>query len=218
MREVHSREHPPVPHLPDADNTAAELDLQEFQVVRREFFSHTREPAVTFNRYKFYVNAACLASFPDTNQIQILIHQTSCILALRPCRKPMRDAFAWCVLSEGRRWPRRVSCTLFFAKIVALMNWSADCRYRILGRLVRAGDDALLVFDLSAAEVYQNGIGGSANVCRLPMFPASWRDQFGLPVTEHAQAVEIPVLERYTVYAARDSADSSTNEERNAAR
>ena len=32
------------------------FDFDGFQVVRREFFAHTFEPAVTFNNYKFYVN------------------------------------------------------------------------------------------------------------------------------------------------------------------
>lgn len=41
-----------------------EFSLEEFQVVRREFFAHTREPAVTFNNRKFYVNSACLSKFP----------------------------------------------------------------------------------------------------------------------------------------------------------
>ena len=31
------------------------LDLEQFQVVRREFFAHLQEPSVTFNNCKFYV-------------------------------------------------------------------------------------------------------------------------------------------------------------------
>ena len=41
-----------------------EFNLDGFQVVRREFFAHLREPAVTFNNRKFYVNSACLSKFP----------------------------------------------------------------------------------------------------------------------------------------------------------
>ena len=37
-----------------------DFSLDDFQVVRREFFAHLREPAVTFNNRKFYVNSACL--------------------------------------------------------------------------------------------------------------------------------------------------------------
>ena len=72
------------------------FDFDGFQVVRREFFAHTFEPAVTFNNYKFYVNSACLAKFPDTEYVQVLINQETKILALRPCKAGERDALAWC--------------------------------------------------------------------------------------------------------------------------
>ena len=36
-----------------------DFDFDGFQVVRREFFAHTTEPAVSFNNCKFYVNSAC---------------------------------------------------------------------------------------------------------------------------------------------------------------
>lgn len=40
------------------------FDYEGYQVVRQEFFAHVNEPAVTFNNYKFYGNAACLRKFP----------------------------------------------------------------------------------------------------------------------------------------------------------
>ena len=44
-----------------------DFDFDGFQVVRREFFAHTREPSCTFNNCKFYVNAACLTKFPTSD-------------------------------------------------------------------------------------------------------------------------------------------------------
>ena len=41
-----------------------DFDFEGFQVVRREFFAHLTEPAVTFNNCRFYVNSACLNKFP----------------------------------------------------------------------------------------------------------------------------------------------------------
>ena len=63
----------------------ADFDFEGFQVVRREFFAHLREPAVTFNNYKFYVNCACLNKFPDAFYVQVLVNQETKIMALRPC-------------------------------------------------------------------------------------------------------------------------------------
>lgn len=43
------------------------FDFDNYQVVRREFFAHIKEPSVTFNECKLYVNAACLSKFPNAS-------------------------------------------------------------------------------------------------------------------------------------------------------
>ena len=129
------------------------FDFDGFQVVRREFFAHTFEPAVTFNNYKFYVNSACLAKFPDTEYVQVLINQETKILALRPCKAGERDALAWCGSSKGRRKPKQTTCKLFFMKVTTLMEWNPDYRYKLLGRVIHANGQYLLAFDLTATEV-----------------------------------------------------------------
>lgn len=61
------------------------FDYEGYQVVRQEFFAHVNEPAVTFNNYKFYGNAACLRKFPATEFVQVLINRERKLLVLRPC-------------------------------------------------------------------------------------------------------------------------------------
>ena len=51
------------------------FDFDDYQVVRREFFAHIKEPSVTFNECKLYVNAACLSKFPNASYAQVLINQ-----------------------------------------------------------------------------------------------------------------------------------------------
>ena len=55
-----------------------------FQVVRQEFFSHTREPMLTFSRCRIHVNAVCLTKFEGAMGVQVLIDQEARVLALRP--------------------------------------------------------------------------------------------------------------------------------------
>lgn len=79
-----------------------DFDFGDFQVVRREFFAHLREPSITFNNCKIYVNAASLSKFPNTDFMQILINRKTKILALRPCKEGERDSFPWCYESKGK--------------------------------------------------------------------------------------------------------------------
>lgn len=180
-----------------------EFDFNGFQVVRREFFAHTTEPAVSFNNCKFYVNSACLSKFPDTDHVQVLINRQSRIMALRPCQEGERDSFAWCGMSKGRRRPKQPTCKFFFAQIVTMMGWDPDHRYKILGRRAHANGESLLIFDLTATEIYQriSTQGEKQKTSRAPVFPENWKDQFGLPFQEHRQSMQINIFDGYAVYA-----------------
>ena len=133
-----------------------DFNFDDFQVVRREFFAHLHEPSVTFNNCKFSVNSACLSRFPNYEYAQVLINKNKKILALRPCNESSRDSFLWSKLdSKGKRKPRAITCRLFFAKVMTLMDWNPDYRYKLLGKLIHANDQYLIAFDLTATEVYQ---------------------------------------------------------------
>lgn len=213
--------------LPAADDSAGfspsdeiielgdDFDFDGFQVVRREFFAHMFEPAVTFNSCKFYVNSACLQKFPYTDYVQVLINQESRVMALRPCREGERDSFAWCSLSSGKRRPKQTTCRLFFAKVVTLMDWNPDYRYKLLGKLIHANGEYLLAFDLTATEVYQRTFpeGKRPKTSKTPVFPASWQNQFGLPYSEHRQSMQINIFDGYAIYAIKDNSATKSADE-----
>ena len=183
-----------------------DFDFDGFQVVRREFFAHLHEPSVTFNKCKFGVNMACLAKFPTSDYAQVLINRQKKILALRPCPEGARDSFQWCSISKGKRKPKPITCKLFFAKIVTMLDWNPDYRYKLLGKLIHSNGEYLLAFDLTATEVYQRTFkeGEKPKTSRTPMFPAEWQDQFGLPYNEHRQSMQINIFDGYAIIAVKE--------------
>ena len=195
----------------DVIELSDEFDFEGYQVVRREFFAHTFEPSITFNNYKVYVNTACLNKFPHADCAQLLINRDSHILALRPCAESERDAFAWCNTSGGKRKPRQVTGKFFFAKLFELMDWNIDYRYKLLGKVIHANDEYLIAIDLNASEVYQRIAkdGGKPKTARTPVFPAGWKDQFGLPYHEHQKSLQINIFDGYAIYGIKDNTVSS---------
>ena len=183
------------------------FDFEDFQVVRREFFAHLREPSVTFNDCKFQVNMACLTKFPNCDFAQVLVSQQQKILALRPCAEGTKDAYMWCGVSKGKRKPKAITCKMFFAKIVSLMNWNPKYRYKLLGRLIHSNGEYLIAFDLNAPEVYQRTFveGEKPKTSRTPVFPSEWQTQFGLPYNVHKQSMQINIFDGYAVYAIKDT-------------
>lgn len=192
-----------------------DFDLNDFQVVRREFFAHLREPSATFNNCKFYVNMACLSKLPNVNYVQVLVNQETKILALRPCKEGERDSFVWCGESKGRRRPRPITCKLFCAKIFTMMGWNPDHRYKLLGNVIHSKGEYLIAFDLTSTEVYQKPVadGIKAQPSRTPVFPSEWQNQFGLPFYEHRQSMQVNIFDGYAIYAIKDNAAENPHEE-----
>lgn len=177
-----------------------------YQVVRGEFFAHTYEPSITFNNSKVYVNTACLNRMPTVEYIQILINQQTKKLVVRLCGEDEKDSFRWCS-NTGKRRPRQITCRIFYAKLVEMMQWNPMYRYKLLGKMITANSEQLYIFDLTATEVYQHIRQGEGKVknSRTPVFPSEWQNQFGLPVEEHRKQLQINIFDGYTVFGMKDT-------------
>ncbi|WP_418626689.1 integrase [Anaerosinus sp.] len=177
-----------------------------YQVVRREFFSHVYDPSITFNNCKIWLNTACLKQMPNVNYVQILVNPHDKKLAVRPSNEDEKDSFLWCTTKETTRKPKQITCRLFFAKVIQLMGWNPDYRYKLLGKLIRNNTEHLLIFDLSATETYQRLLNNTEKQknSRTPVFPAEWQNQFGLPVEEHRRLMQVNIFDGYTVFGLKE--------------
>ncbi len=182
------------------------LKMDNFQVVRREFFAHLLEPTVSFYDSKLSINTACISKFPEALYVQVLVDEDKKLFGLRPCTEDARDSYRWCNVSKGKRKPRDIKGKIFFAKIVHLMNWNPNNKYKVLGRLVRANGIYMLLFDLSSFETYERifADGQKPKTSKTAVFQAEWKDSFGLPFHEHEQMMKISVFNGFAVYSVAD--------------
>ncbi|MGB8453175.1 MAG: integrase [Anaerocolumna sp.] len=177
-----------------------------YQVVRREFFAHVYEPSITFNNCKVSLNTACLTQMPEVNYVQILVNPEDKKLAVRPSDEDEKDSFLWCTTRGTKRKPKQITCRMFFAKVIQLMNWNPDYRYKLLGKLIRSGSEHLFIFDLTATETYQRFLSDNEKpkTSRTPVFPVEWQNQFGLPVEEHRKLLQVNIFDGYTIFGIKE--------------
>lgn len=187
--------------------------FEGYQVVRGEFFSHVFEPSFTFNNYKVQVNTACIKRLPDFDYVQILVNPDTKKLAVRPCQEDERDSFRWCS-ATAKRTPKQITCRMFFAKVISLMNWNSNYRYKLLGKLIKSGNELLFVFDLNSAEIYQRAIkdDGKVKTSRTATFPEEWKNQFGLPVEEHKSNIQVNTFNGYAVFGLQEESKKSSKQ------
>ena len=195
----------------DSSDEQEEVDLRGFQVVRREFFAHVREPSIIFNDGKVGVNTACVRKLPEVEYVQILIHREKKLLAIKPCDELDLYSFQWGSTKNGKRFPRQVTGRLFYMKVCDLMGWIPQYRYKILGKLCHANGDYIFVFDLQSTETYERSITaeGKKKNSRIPVFPASWKDQFGIPFEEHQKALQVNMFDGYALFSLSDKENSA---------
>ncbi len=117
--------------------------------------NHRNQPIIpqfTLQNYKISVNSACIRSLPEFDFVQIMINPYEKKLALRPCKEGAKNALRWCSATE-KRCPRKISCRIFYAKIMLLMGWNPMQCYRLLGDLVHTEKEPVFVFDLNEPNI-----------------------------------------------------------------
>lgn len=183
-----------------------QMNLDEFEVARTEFLAQTREPSFIFNDGKVGVNTACVRRLPDVEYVQLLINRNKRKLAVRVCKEEDIFSIQWAKEKDGKRFPRLITGRMFFMKVCDLMSWNPEYRYKIVGKLVRANNELLFLFDLNARQVFERTVDedGKRKSSRKPVFPEEWKNQFGIPFSEHKKALQISLFDGYTVFSVKD--------------
>ncbi len=186
-----------------------------FQVVRGEYFAHVYEPSITFNDYKISVNKACMNRLPDVDYVQILVSRNEKKLVIKPSEECEKGSFLWRSRGKDKSSPRAVTCRVFFAMIMRLMDWNPGYRYKLLGKLIVNKGEFLFVFDLTESEIYQRLLRDpeTGKVMKpsssRPMYPEEWKDQFGLPVEDNRKSLQVNIFNGYAVYGISEKQDQA---------
>ena len=198
--------------------TEKEFSFSGFQVVHGAFFAHLFEPSVTSKDDKVAVNAACIRKLPTVEFVQFLVHPEKKLLAVKPCMEDDRDSFRWCSNGggkPGKRKPKTITCHVFYAKVMKLMGWNSNYRYKVLGKLICSPKDKVFVFDLTASEAYMRRQKDDQNPDNRPRYSESWQDQFGVPVEEHDDSYQLGIFDDSVVFRIErdEEAGKSENEQ-----
>ena len=178
------------------------FDYDGYQVARRELFAHLRDPAIIIRKDSITFNTACIAGLEDVVYVNIMFNSDLKRLVVKGCNENDRDALRWCIAKPDKRKSRKMSCRLFSELLYKEMDWSGDCRYKILG------------FDLVAAEVFheckkkqsadqQPTTVAEENTEEQPVnprkgyYPDDIAGTFGMPVEQHRQESELRQMDGF---------------------
>ena len=168
--------------------------LDNYDVVQGGYFSHGNEPILTFNpiRNFIYVNSACLKRLPHMEYALITISASERQLSILPCGTGERHAVRLRSGGKHPNKPRHIRCRVDFTdKLVSLMNWNRESRYKILGYVATGDNSTIIAFDLQSAEKLLPGK-------RIAEAPVQTVDRFGSTLKEQRENPLIRTIERDT--------------------
>lgn len=177
-----------------------DFDYTGYEVVRREFYAHLYDAAVNFKNDSIQFNTACVNKINGL-YIHLLVNPTDKKMVIKECDEDAKDAVRWCRISKktGKKVPRKILCRLFALKMFDLLGWNVNYKYKLQGNLIRSNDELLIVFDLTATEIYtpvEKDSDGN-KIKSTPYYPEGWRESFGLLVDKHQNALIVNLLEGY---------------------
>ena len=182
--------------------TGEEINVDDYQVVRPEFYAHVKDPAFTLNVDKFGPNAACVRMLPDVEYVEILVSLKEKRLLLMPCDETVVTGFRWARTKDGKRQPTQKSGEFFVLTLCQMMNWNADYRHKMLGRMVLANGQVAMAFDLSHPETFPKTVNEDGKVVsskRAIFTTGDWAGKFGPTYGESRRSLQVEKFEGYTL-------------------
>lgn len=178
------------------------FSLDGYQVVRREFFSHKYDPALTIREDCIVFNNACISKLEDVVYVLVLINADDQKLVVRPCAEGTRDAIRWCIPREDKRKSRQISCERFTKKLYEMMDWKQPYRYKLQGTRINYQGEEIYIFDLTTKEPFlptkKNPEDTDAKPTRYKaVYSEEWENSFGLSVKEHEASMRVDLRKGY---------------------
>ena len=178
----------------------ANFSFEGFQVVRREFTSHSFDPTMTVRLNSVTFNNSCISKLEDATYIHFMIHPTKQQLVIRSVSEGARDAIRWCIAKDSKRKSRQISCEKFTTKLIAMMNWDPAYYYKIQGIKIKYEGEEMYLFDLKSEEhyLYQHRDPVTGKIPRAKaILPEEWEHSFGMSVEEHAASTEVDLKDGF---------------------
>lgn len=188
--------------------SAGSFDLRDYEVARGQFFSSVGRISVSFSYKQISFNKDAIRKFPNIKFVEMLIHPSSKLLAIRPCFSETKNKVQWSRLKDGQLIPKPISGAAFLPTLYEIFKWDKKCKYRILGVAHQKDNENVLIFNMDDTEIR---IPTSTNDVSAPnnntpdtisdsksvlAYPADWMNSFGNNYYTQSQA---PELTEFTV-------------------
>jgi DNA invertase Pin-like site-specific DNA recombinase len=157
------------------DYTVDIMSIPNCRLIRVQEIEHRLAAQVTVSTKSIVFNTDCQSRFKGVNYVEVLLHPTERLLAVRPTTNENRNAVPW--------GGKSISASYFCPMLFSLMGWNVNWKYKFMADCFERGGERLLMFNLSEPEFqFVEFINHNEEIkerIRHLLLPGSMRDEFG---------------------------------------
>ena len=168
--------------------------LEGYELPPRTQFTMTNKPAVSIKGNRMTFSMAAIRMFESYHYIMPMINPTTKRLSIIPREEEDSSTVEWSRYSQktGKLQNKPIVSDEFIRKIFAFMDWNADCRYKLIGRLAYSEHGMILVFDLEEAIMFSpkkqevlDPVTGKSSKKVLKYYPDRYKNCFGMTYNDY---------------------------------
>lgn len=128
--------------------------LDDYVVPPKMFFSMIKKPAVSIRANRMEFSMSAIRLFEGVQHVLPMLSANKKRMVVAICAEEEISSIEWARKKADKWVNRSISCPEYVQSIYKMMDWNADCRYKIYGRLANSERGLVLIFDLSSAVMF----------------------------------------------------------------
>ena len=172
----------------------SEIDLSEYEVARTQFFRSKDMTSGTFYKRAARFSGECIRKLDNAEYIELLVHPTDKLLAVRECSEEHRNAIKWAKFKGDKAYTRQFAGSAYLGTLFDILGWNLDWGYRLRGNVRNVAGELVAFFDAKEIEVliprsilpsameaesFADYYISSQTKYRTIVLPNIWRAEFG---------------------------------------
>lgn len=128
--------------------------LDDYVVPPNMFFSMIKKPAVSIRANRMEFNMSSIRLFEGVQYVLPMLSERKKRMVVAICAEEELSSVEWARLKKGKWVNKNITCPEYVQNIYKMMNWQTNCRYKVYGNLANSERGLVLVFDLTAAVMF----------------------------------------------------------------
>ena len=130
-----------------------DFDFSGYAIAQLDVIGGRYTTMLTLENGALCFNSECIRKMSSTPYIQLLVHPTKCMLAIRPASSEDRHAVRWFRRNCDGLFPRVIPAAAFSDTLFTLFNWDISHKYRLQGTHLKNGNEEAMFFSATDATV-----------------------------------------------------------------